>query len=122
MKTELTDEQKQELRVKVAEFCGWRKQEYTDPGDDRYIPIRHITRWKKGDNIAWKINDFPDYPNDLNACHEAEKLLTDGQHKQFREHLRDVVDASPCREHRRVISATATERALAFVRTMEGKV
>lgn len=113
MKTELTDEQIQELRVKVAELCGWKKWDGSKP-----------LKYRRGPEFCLADN-LPDYPNDLNAMHEAEKLLdVDIDHGNsprytYTRHLYNLVceedgRSQPCR-------ATATQRALAFVMTMERK-
>jgi hypothetical protein len=59
----------------------------------------------------------PDYCNDLNAMHEVEKTLTDEQHRLFRSYLGEAVGdvAYFCRK---IISATARQRAEAYLRTI----
>lgn len=108
----LTNEQK---RVKIAEACGWR----TCPDMGRLF-----AKWKQ--NKTGKLADcdehLPDYLNDLNAMAEAEKTLTDDQHKEFRAKLWDIVEPpnKPAwilfEEHNRAYaSATANQRADAFL-------
>ena len=59
---------------------------------------------------------IPDYCNDLNAMHEAEKVLTDDEayaySRALQEITRSVIIGSA------VISATAAQRAEAFLKTL----
>ena len=79
----------EEQRVAIAEACGW-KTGYRDPE-------------------AW--HPLPDYLNDLNAMHEAEKVLTTAQTTTMSQYL-----------HRRLGMlwgfATASQRAEAFLYTI----
>lgn len=66
-------------------------------------------------------HSVPDYLNDLNAMHEAEKVLTDEQWPQYRDELRTVVlggirlISQWCKAD---IHATAAQRAEAFGLTL----
>ena len=77
----------------------------------------------------WKPNPFirdmsgqvfpqspPDYLNDLNAMHQAEKVLTQAQDYQYR----DSVLPAVCKDGSGMIALTATaaQRAEAFLRTI----
>ena len=90
----------EEQRTAIAEACGW-KTGYRDPE-------------------AW--HPLPDYLNDLNAMHEAEKVLTDDQDLEYSEALEQVVGArfgcNNAEDMRRLRSATAAQRAEAFLRTI----
>lgn len=90
----MTQEQK---RIKIAEACGYRTS-YRDPE-------------------AW--HPLPDYFSDLNAMHEAEKVLYRGieHHRywqagygRFKTILGEICDDP--------YSATAAQRAEAFGRTL----
>lgn len=70
----------EEQRIAIAEFCGakWRRQVTTgcvwlmlkSPAESIFQVI------ERPDPIpGYSLNDTPDYPNDLNAMHDAEKLL-----------------------------------------------
>jgi hypothetical protein len=71
-------------RIAIAEACGWT----------RYFPE----------------STLPDYLSDLNAMHEAEKVLTPEQGWEYAQNL--VVDGG------RGWFATAAQRAEAFLRTL----
>ena len=103
-------------RIAIAEACGYKRLS------------QHEAVWShKGWN--YKMGHLPDYLADLNAMHEAEKVLTDEQFfdwskdkhtdMSYNGHLFRLVDNStpgnrPCRYH----SPTATQRAEAFLRTI----
>ena len=65
---------------------------------------------------------IPDYLHDLNAMHEAEKVLTDEQDLEYSEALEQVVKGrfatANSEDMRRLRSATASQRAEAFLRTI----
>lgn len=58
------------------------------------------------------LNRVPDYLNDLNAMHEAEKVLTDAQRVEYHYKLSDVVVGKFTWE------TSAAQRAEAFLRTL----
>src|SRR6266581_1956651 len=63
-----------EIRIAIAEACGW-----TFKGDNTMLA--KDAAWFGGVPNVWyppnskKSRGLPDYPNDLNAMHEAEELL-----------------------------------------------
>jgi hypothetical protein len=93
----MTLEQK---RVLIAEACGW---------NDCNDVLGH---WR-GTNPHGMVMPLPDYFNDLNACAEMEKLLTERQWCDYLYWLRKQDQrwfAAHC--------ATAAQRAEAFGLTM----
>lgn len=66
--------------------------------------------------------DLPDYLNDLNAMHDAEKALTVQQWPRYREELRTavlgVVYGSVSQWCKADLHATAAQRAEAYLRTI----
>lgn len=105
---------KEELRVRVAELCGWKRYRSAMQAKDNPAP----DRWKLAGNI---VREVPDYPNDLNAMHDAEKTLTREQGFHFNDHL------SACFEWKAkdgadtwIWHATAEQRARAFCAVLEG--
>jgi hypothetical protein len=81
----------EEQRVAIAEACGW-KTGYRDPE-------------------AW--HPLPDYLNDLNAMHEAEKVLNEKQEDIMNSTLWDIMGGRKYLWH-----ATASQRAEALLRTV----
>lgn len=95
----MTDE---EINVAIAETCGWE----------------HYRDWDEP-NFKAPSGEFfhsrPRYTSDLNAMHEAEESLTDRQHRFFRGHL-----YGSGMNDRRICSATARQRAEAFLLVVKG--
>jgi len=93
-------------RIAIAEACGWHIIEGEPP---------------TGLNKNWTHSDFcfiPDYLNDLNAMHEAEKLLKSEQHFTFQVELARVINTTTYPLNFALLHATATQRAEAFLRTL----
>jgi hypothetical protein len=112
--TTATDE---ELRVRVAELCGWKNIEWNS----------HMRFYNADGPKGWEQKgvELPRFDADLNAMHEAEKTLDvnidhgDSPRYAYMRHLYNLVTADdgrnqPCR-------ATARQRAIAFCMVMEGK-
>ncbi len=125
-------------RIEIAKACGWAQV------PDAYYHDR--VAWTKGEQ-RFGTCDLPDYLSDLNAMHDAEKVLLDGSHSvrgssRPQDHaelryigklseivglrLREIVtkdnmathvSASPF-ENMKLIQATASQRAEAFLRTL----
>ena len=110
----MTQEQK---RIKIAEVCNpWNS---TNREGSKY------TSWADYVNrVCGAIDELPDYFNDLNAMHEAEKILTDERDRPiiYWEKLEEITgccDYDNRNETRKVVCATAAQRAEAFGRTLE---
>ena len=97
----MTNEQ---INKAIAETCGWiDRPTCTDFLGNPLLP--------------------PDYCNDLNAMHEAEKMLTTKQKQRYATALSDALsDSAPTESCHTVwsdtIHATASQRAEAFLRTL----
>lgn len=75
-------------------------------------------RWGCGQAVdGVKFDGLPDYLNDLNAVHEAEKVLTDEQFWDYGRELSKVTGAD-FDDGRSVLSATAAERTEALLKTL----
>ena len=110
-------------RIKIAEACGWTaiqqptrsnpKTIYRSPDHRKYATV-----WVKG---GYGGDPLPDYLNDLNAMHEAEKVLNMVRRVQYSNELRRlIIHRSPvvsCDEYE-LVHATAAQRAEAFLRTL----
>ncbi len=102
-------------RIAIATACGWKNvhtlivKNVTKKGDDRKVGITSDDGW------------VPQYLNDLNAMHEAEKVLDEDQHQyDYVGHLvkKDWSEAWSFTDAQKAIHATATQRAEAFLRTL----
>ena len=99
----------EQQRIAIAEACGWKN---VDAGAGRVWGF--TTRHKGTPSESDVCVDIPNYLNDLNAMHEAEKTLTDKAHEEFRLNLYDLIRD----DSRLIVSSTATQRAEAFLRTI----
>jgi hypothetical protein len=89
----MTDEQ---INIAIAEACGWKGN--------------LIDRDMEGN--LWP-RDIPSYCNDLNAMHEVEGTLSDAVFERYYLALYDSTGST-----RWPVSATARQRAEAFLRTL----
>lgn len=135
---------KDNQRIAIAEACGWKfetGEKYiggtsicvtspTGKSANGYVGKAYrsndsISGWDSNDGVYFGIEDIfkhpnhvfgpvPDYLNDLNAMHEAEKTLTDKQYELFTLHLGPLTS----QRKREYISSTASQRAEAFLKTI----
>lgn len=83
----------------IAEACGWNNK-----------PVVRTN----GKGSVW-VTEWPDYCSDLNAMHEAEKVLSDDQFKLYSHWVEKLM---PNTGFRFLLCATASQRAEAFVRSL----
>ena len=104
----------EQQRIAIAEACGWFAREDKDGFWRAVDASGNMTHelWMSERNV-WSAG-IPDYLNDLNAMHEAEKTLTDKAHEEFRLNLYDVIGD----DSRLIVSSTAAQRAEAFLLTI----
>ena len=91
----------EQQRIAIAEACGWVESPYG--------------KWSNDGLILRDPLNPPDYLNDLNAMHEAEKTLDYNQMNRYQN-----IELS-CFVHTEttwICSATAAQRAEAFLRTL----
>lgn len=103
-------------RIKIAELCGWKRRpecDYTSHLD----PVFHnlgarVEMWGKETGQLIPFSKIPDYLNDLNAMHAAEKTLTD-----FRAYTLTLIELTDGDAFTGggAIYATAAQRADAFI-------
>jgi hypothetical protein len=113
-------------RIAIAEACGWT--EILRPCDDayHYLPTdtlgfvmgRVCGIRPRGIHIE-NAAPLPDYLNDLNEMHEAEKVLTEKGANAWFVYIEMIVrlNATPF-EHSTIVHATAAQRAEALLRTI----
>ena len=104
-------------RIAIAEACGWK---YIDNDPDQYpYWLAPKGDWRYGDLLDAELfpKAFPDYLNDLNAMHGAEKVLD--QNFNYHLTLTKICTGYGVREFLgSAIQATAAQRAEAFLRTI----
>jgi hypothetical protein len=112
----LTQEEK---RIKLANYAGWHER--PEPHGSQNA----TAWWHNKDRYPSYLMPVPDYVSDLNAVHELEKSLSDGQYDIFEQELARVAgfichDEWPAPSVlRKVISATAAQRAEALGLTLK---
>ena len=102
-------------RIAIAEACGWRKGSITI-----LAPIPGNDCTAVGCPPKPGSPSVPDYLNDLNAMHEAEKILTKLQRQCYVAQLDSIhldIGWSWAKQWSSV-TATAAQRAEAFLRTL----
>lgn len=105
-KNEMTDE---ELRVKVAELAGWLQPNHA-PGLIWMPDKDRPGRMKEVDPLA-----------DLNAMHEIEKTLSEDDAHEYKNNLSLLKEEPEYPAACYWFHATAHQRCIAFVKTMEAK-
>jgi len=102
----------EEQRIAIAEACGWTR-----------IEILPSMKCRPTQVVGFNTNEdrrgnVPDYLNDLNAMHEAEKVLMN--HPNAGELVTNYINYLEDSHDRWLTScfATASQRAEAFLRTL----
>ena len=108
----------EQQRIAIAEACGWKN---VDAGAGRVWGF--TTRHKGTPSESDVCVDVPNYPFDLNAMHEAEKVLTQDQMIDYSRHVgKSVTSHLPASRAAwmdfQLINVTASQRAEAFLRTI----
>ena len=104
----------EQQRIAIAEACGWRcTAEFKEA----------IACWIRPNGMSHQTELLPNYINDLNAMHEAEKVLAHDQMIDYSRHVGKLVTSYlPASRAAwmdfRLINATAAQRAEAFLRTI----
>jgi hypothetical protein len=101
----------EQQRIAIAEACGWKNYDHPD-----VMQLKHEwtmpEKWCMDPKGVLRFNhNRPDYLNDLNSMHDAEKILDFNQ-------LRDMEDSVSFRFAVLPFHATASQRAEAFLRTI----
>jgi hypothetical protein len=105
------------INIAIAEHCGWRIAERVSPE----VKEDATACWIRPNGNEWQEENLPDYCNDLNAMHEAEKALNENKKNTFAFMLAQVLDTSPkvdLSDQFLNIHATARQRAEAFLKTI----
>ncbi len=114
-------------RIAIAEACGWEKVDGNPAKHtrDRWIDPKYAGRYAK--DYAVLERNLPDYLNDLNIMHEAEKVLKDynfgatTERATYINKLETVVflEAGKQGWSWALTHATAAQRAEAFLKTLK---
>lgn len=111
----------QQINEAIALACGWRYE-------PRELIVSEISigddmPWIQPDGTRRRVYNLPNYCADLNAMHEAEKTLNDGLYFAY---ANRISEAAYRMAHglphvvitKNTVSATARQRAEAFLRTI----
>ncbi len=111
----------EEQRIAIAEACGWTDMARTDKAGYYHGCLM-------GNHDYGHLQPVPDYLGDLNAMHEAEKVLTLDQQDSYaatlgEDALRRTHSVITYRSEWKdsawhIVHANATQRAEAFLRTL----
>ena len=99
----------EQQRIAIAQACGW-----TDIKPHSWHP-RKGELWGSRKVIR---NMIPDYLNDLNAMHDAEKILDANQWDSYRKNLAREWTTNDDDGMWAAINTTAAQRAEAFLKTL----
>jgi hypothetical protein len=91
-------------RIAIAEACGWT--EISDRGAGGINGKHPTERWMGADFV-------PDYLNDLNAMHDAEKQLEAEDNHAYGCYCIELYE-----KYGNTVSLTAAQRAEAFLKTL----
>lgn len=110
-------------RIAIAEACGWVHHPIEAVGAQAQIFDGRVWFRHPNSNTIACPRDLPDYLSDLNAMHEAEKVLvTEKQCSYFAVRLAELVKGFNYDPFTGVSGyiwhATAAQRAEAFLRTI----
>jgi hypothetical protein len=107
-------------RIAIAEACGWTEilrpcdEAYHDlPTDTLGLVMGRVCGIRPGGIHIENAAPLPDYLHDLNAMHEAEKVLCNQFNTIGEAYWRNLSHVEP-----HPIYATAAQRAEAFLRTI----
>ncbi len=102
----MTNEQ---INIAIAEACGWD----FDPTECAEWGSRQSWCKSPHGKVVFRHN-IPDYCNDLNAMHEAEKIF---DHALYCRYINELCDIT-IKGNNSMYMATAVQRAEAFLRTI----
>ena len=101
---------KRAQRIAIAKVRGWT--DIKEPHGFAPEPYGFPPGRTNGER-----EDIPDYLNDLDAMHEAEKILTPAQFFQYEKNITTLV-GSRDQKYYLNLHATAAQRAEAFLKTL----
>lgn len=117
---------KRAQRVAIAKACGWKEVDF-GIGGNRDLCLGDRPEWVSRKIVSFLVDQrVPDYLNDLNACHEMERVLTPEQ----REFYASILGGLTYNDNGRgwqplanddcfpILHATAAQRCEAFLRAL----
>ena len=111
-------------RVAIAQACGWKDCDINWLRKPALL-LGSKPTFSDGKIISYLVDQtIPDYLNDLNACHQMEKTLTQEQMIDYSRHVGKAVTIHlPASRAAwmdfKLINATAAQKSKAFLRTLD---
>lgn len=112
-----------QIRIAIAEVLGWKFSDTVDRFGNRFY--ERGDQWRRVGDYPNTYEPLPDYLNDLNACAEFERTLSEGEITDYGIEVFRImnqtdrsiasVDGDPL--WGKLIQATARQRCEAFLRT-----
>lgn len=103
----------EQINIAIAEACGWVER------DEPKGSANPKTWWHGPHRYPSNMMPIPDYLNDLNAMHEAEKVLVEMGVNKWWTYAGHILRHNPSPfGAETAIHATARQRAEAFLRTI----
>ncbi len=102
-----------QMRVAIAGDQGWKWH-----GDKSWEKLGDMFYWKH-ENPVRVYSPLPNYPSDLNACHEFEVKMDDDQFNRYLAELmpgRPIPRFASMDDYRKAFKATAPQRCEAYCR------
>ncbi len=99
-------------RIAIAEACGYKNLRW-----ETFIGCRYLCDDATQFDFQYEqaVDEVPDYLSDLNAMHEAEKVMPNGMWTRYVQWLAELAGGTA----RFVVAhAAAAQRAEAFLRTL----
>jgi hypothetical protein len=107
-----------EINIAIAEACGWSRTKEADGSwTIKSASGEGCNYYPQDIEAAMQLANVPNYLNDLNAMHEAEKVFFASGVPASRWEAYDNMLAQSCGGFARA-HATAAQRAQAFLRTI----
>ena len=107
-----------EINEKIAAYCGWTEIEPSTFYEGASIGFPPL---KDGEERSPYDPRYaiPNYLKDLNEMHEAEKKLPERKHFTYQVNLSVQINTISSPLNFALLNATARQRALAFIKTIE---
>ena len=101
----------------IAEACGWEK--HSSPPACNFYTSPYVWTPPEGGGYH-NDSELPQYTTDLNAMHEAEKVLSPPKHSDYICHLyyKTMGLGGNIGDWQKLATATAAQRAEAFLKTL----
>ena len=110
---------REKQRIAIATACGWKSPTLPEVAALQDGWLTSGEHWLSPSGVLRPAHHMPDYLNDLNAMHEAEKVLTEKGVNAWWTYVGFIHRHNPTPfGTETAVHATAPQRAEAFLRTL----